>query len=191
MRGNSRRPAREAALRALYEIEVGRLNGAEAIADTLDHVTLGPEMAEFAQTAIAGIVEHRASLDDAISGCLKGWDLPRVAVVDRNVLRLAAFELFHCPAIPPAVTINEAVDIVKKYSTAESGRFVNGVLGELVRRSPKANWDPANAPEEETISLPEEPEPEPEVETIQADSPEALEFAKVGLWKFREESKGD
>lgn len=190
MRGNSRRPAREAALRALYEIEVGKLDSDSAVADTLANTTLQPDLAEYARAAVVGICKHRASLDDLLAGCLKGWDLPRVAVVDRNVLRLAAFELFHCPSIPPAVTINEAVDLVKRYSTAESGRFVNGVLGELVRRSPKAQWDPASAPEEETVAAPE-PEPEPEIETIQADSPEALELAKVGLWKFREESRGD
>jgi len=186
MRGSSRRPAREATLRALYEIEVGRLEGPEAIADTLEHTNLPPDLAEFARAAVAGILGHKSSLDDALSGCLKGWDLPRVAVVDRNVLRLAAYELFHCPSIPPAVTINEAVDLVKKYSTAESGRFVNGVLGELVRRSPKARWDPSADPEEEALALPE-PESEPDIETIQADSPEALELTKAGLWKLRHE----
>lgn len=184
MRAKSRRPAREAILRALYEIEVGRQTGPDAIADTLENSTLAPELAAFTDETITGILANRSTLDRDISGCLKGWELNRVAVVDRNVLRLAAYELFHAPSIPPKVTINEAVSLVKKYSTAESGRFVNGVLGALLAKSPKAEWDPVNAPSDEDFAPPE-PEAEVEIETIEEGSDEAAELAKSGVWQVR------
>lgn len=190
MRGSSRRPAREAVLRALYEIEVGHTGVDLAIADTLEHATLGPELAAFARDAIVGVLSHLHALDGALSKSLTDWDLSRVATVDRNVLRLAAYELFHCPTIPPAVTINEAVDLAKKYSTAESGRFVNGVLGNLLERTPKHDWDPASAPSDEMASAPD-PEPETEVETVSADSEEFKELARAGLWKLRKEDRED
>ncbi|MCB8932099.1 MAG: transcription antitermination factor NusB [Fimbriimonadaceae bacterium] len=186
MRGSSRRPAREAILRALYEIEVGHTPTDAAIEDTLEHAELEPELAEFARAAIKGVLAHLNALDGALAQSLRDWDLSRVATVDRNILRLAAYELFHCPPIPPAVTINEAVDLAKKYSTAESGRFVNGVLGNLLERTPKHEWDPASAPPDERVGA-AAPEPEPEVETVTEDSEEAQELARAGLWTVRKE----
>ncbi len=186
MRGKSRRPAREAILRALYEIEVGRQAAADAIADTLEHSSLSPDLAAFAEEAILGVLAHRPAIDKAIAGSLKGWELSRVAVVDRNVLRLATYELFHRPSIPPAVTINEAVSLAKKYSTAESGRFVNGVLGALVTKSPKAQWDPTAVPPDEDTPAPE-PEPTVEIETVEAGSEQAEELARTGAWQVRRE----
>src|SRR5690349_7281417 len=98
------------------------------------------------------------------------YDFNRIAAIDGNILRIAAYELFFEPGIPPAVTINEAIEIAKKYSTAESGKFVNGILGRLLADSPKANWDPASAPAEEIEEPSTEPEYEIEVieETIEA-----------------------
>jgi len=91
----------------------------------------------FADPLIRGTLEHRATLDERIQKQVKNWALNRIAVVDRNVLRLALYEMLHRDDIPPVVSINEAVDIAKKFSTAESGRFVNGILdkikGDLMR----------------------------------------------------------
>jgi N utilization substance protein B len=91
----------------------------------------------FADPLIRGAVEHREQLDEAIQRHAKNWDLHRMAVVDRNILRLAIYEMLHREDIPPIVSINEAVDIAKKFSTADSGKFVNGILdkvkGELMR----------------------------------------------------------
>jgi N utilization substance protein B len=91
----------------------------------------------FAEPLIRGTLEHRAALDAEISRHAKNWDLHRMAVVDRNILRLAIYEMRFREDIPPVVSINEAVDIAKKFSTEESGRFVNGILdkirGELMR----------------------------------------------------------
>jgi transcription antitermination protein NusB len=91
----------------------------------------------FADGLIRGVIEHRNDLDEKIKFHAQNWELSRMAVVDRNVLRMAIFEMLHRNDIPPVVSINEAVDIAKKYSTQDSGKFVNGLLdkikGEVLR----------------------------------------------------------
>lgn len=82
----------------------------------------------FAEPLIRGALQHREEADTLIRKYCKNWDLPRIAAVDRNILRLAIFEMLHREDIPPVVSINEAVDIAKKFSTQDSGRFVNGIL---------------------------------------------------------------
>ena len=91
----------------------------------------------FADPLIRGTLEHRDEADEVIKKHAKNWELHRIAAVDRNVLRLAIYEMLHRLDIPPVVSINEAVDIAKKFSTQDSGKFVNGILdkvkGELMR----------------------------------------------------------
>jgi len=91
----------------------------------------------FADPLIRGTLQHRDTIDVAIQKHLKNWELHRLAAVDRNILRLACYEMMHREDIPPVVSINEAVDIAKKFSTNDSGKFVNGILdkikGELMR----------------------------------------------------------
>lgn len=95
------------------------------------------EMRLFAEPLIRGTLEHRDELDEHIRKHVKNWELHRIAAVDRNILRLAIYEMLHREDIPPVVSINEAVDIAKKFSTQDSGKFVNGILdkvkGELMR----------------------------------------------------------
>jgi transcription antitermination protein NusB len=85
----------------------------------------------FADKLIRGVLEHQAELDARIMQHAENWDLHRMAVVDRNILRLAIFEMLHRDDIPPVVSINEAVDIAKKFSTQDSGKFVNGILDKV------------------------------------------------------------
>jgi N utilization substance protein B len=91
----------------------------------------------FADPLIRGTLEHLTEVDAKITHYTKNWDLNRMAVVDRNILRLAVYEMLFRTDIPPVVSINEAVDIAKRFSTDESGRFVNGILdkvkGDLMR----------------------------------------------------------
>ncbi len=91
----------------------------------------------FSDPLIRGAIEHRVEIDAQIIKYAKNWDLHRMAVVDRNILRLAVYEMTHREDIPPIVSINEAVDIAKKFSTEDSGKFVNGILdkikGDLMR----------------------------------------------------------
>lgn len=95
------------------------------------------EMRLFAEPLIRGVVQHRAEIDAHFMKHVKNWGLHRIAAVDRNILRLALYEMLYREDIPPVVSINEAVDIAKKFSTQDSGKFVNGVLdkvkGELMR----------------------------------------------------------
>jgi len=91
----------------------------------------------FADPLIRGALEHRDESDEIIKKHARNWELHRIAAVDRNILRLAIYEMLHRDDIPPVVSINEAVDIAKKFSTQDSGKFVNGILdkvkGELMR----------------------------------------------------------
>ena len=100
-------------------------------------VELPPPTAEeaetrlFADPLIRGVMEHRDAIDEQIKAHAKNWDLHRIAVVDRNIMRLAIYEMLHREDIPPVVSINEAVDIAKKFSTQDSGKFVNGILDKV------------------------------------------------------------
>jgi N utilization substance protein B len=183
----SRRKAREAALQTLYEIEVGKASPETSMANTLEAAAMDPEIADYAVRIAAGVREHEAELDAQISSLVHGYDYARLAAIDRNLLRIAGYELFYEPTVPPKVTINEAIEIAKKYSTAESGKFVNGVLGRLVEVSPKSNWDPSSMPVIEDEEIVRDAPADAQVETIEAGSKEAEELAKVGGWKLRSE----
>lgn len=180
----SRRKAREAALRALYQMELTGETARDAGEDMKAHTDLPDDLKEFADGLVHNYAVHRKLIDDMISGLIKDWDYKRVAVVDRCILRIAAVELLYESGIPPAVTINEAIEIAKKYSTTESGKFVNGVLGNLLKETPKANWDPSMETRPEVADEPPivDPEPEPVSED------EAKEIMKAGLWKIRDNS---
>ena len=95
------------------------------------------ELRLFAEPLIRGTLEHRDAIDEKIRRHAKNWDFHRIAAVDRNIMRLAIYEMLHRQDIPPVVSINEAVDIAKKFSTEDSGKFVNGILdkirGEILR----------------------------------------------------------
>ena len=188
MATKSRRKAREAALRALYELEIGHMPLASVLKENLAEANLPEDLNAFASKLITGVREHQAAIDDKLASVITDWDFDRIAAVDRNMLRIACYELYHCPNIPPAVTINEAIEIGRKYSTAESGKFINGILGRVLKDSPKAEWKKPEEDVEEEASV-SEPEEEPVVETLQADSEEAKRLAKVGGWKLRKEGE--
>jgi transcription antitermination factor NusB len=123
--------ARELVLRALYLIDV---RGPDALPDVpafFAAETSDPDVFAFAKQVFDGIIEHRDELDAKISGVAENWQIHRMAVIDRNLLRLGTFEFVHLADIPPKVSINEAIDLAKRYSTAESGAFVNGILDKL------------------------------------------------------------
>ncbi|HLK57615.1 MAG TPA: transcription antitermination factor NusB [Chthonomonadaceae bacterium] len=91
-------------------------------------------VATFTVKLVQGVDAHSREVNRAVSGLASGWKLERQVAVDRNILRLAGFEMLFLPGVPTSVSINEAVELAKKYSTAESGRFVNGVLGALAQQ---------------------------------------------------------
>ena len=125
-RPDERSDARERALYLLYEAESKGITPVEA----LELQVLAPD--ELTQTLVRGVAEHRDRLDAAIDARAKGWTLARMPVIDLNVLRIGAFELAERSDVPTAVVLDEAVSLVKQFSTDDSGRFVNGVLAALV-----------------------------------------------------------
>ncbi|AIE86823.1 transcription antitermination factor NusB [Fimbriimonas ginsengisoli] len=186
MLSRSRRVAREGALRALYEIEVGKSAVRDAIESTIYVQELSHDLADYMERLVLGVNEHRRQLDALIAKYLKDYDFSRLATVDRNLLRIATFEILHVPEMPPAVSINEAIEIAKRYSTFESGKFINGVLGRLLLDTPKANWDPTQAPAEQSEEIVRSPEPV-EVEEIDV-APEDESFraaSRIGGWKLK------
>ncbi len=169
----SKRKAREAAMRTLYEIEIGHTDTSSALEVTLEEADLAPDLAAYAERLVRGIRGMIPIIDQKLSSIVIDYDYNRIAAVDRNVLRVAAYELLEIPEIPPAVTINEAIEIAKRYSTAESGKFVNGVLGRLLQDTPKANWDPRTAPPEADEALDADPEAEVVEEVVEEGSEDA------------------
>jgi len=128
-----RRRGREAALRMLFEIDVGKTPREGVVARHLAESDLDPESVEFARLLVEGTLSERQHIDELLSHYAREWSLSRMANVDRNVLRLAAYEILYLPDIPASVSVDEAVELAKKYSTGESGKFVNGILGNLIR----------------------------------------------------------
>ncbi len=152
MRRRSR--ARELAIQFLYHLD---LRGPEALGDLdafLDAAEAearedakgasaarqaGPsrppkrdmELREFAVRLIEGTRRHRDDADRILAGVTRNWDLKRMAAVDRNILRMAIYEMLHCSDIPPKVTINEAIELGKRFSTGNSGAFINGILDRI------------------------------------------------------------
>ncbi len=122
----SRRHARELALQALYGAEIGHREPTEMIDETVGSAD-GPETRLFVRELVMGTLEHAVQSDSILTPLLQGWTLDRLPTIDRIVLRMGVYELQHLPT-PRPVVINEAVELAKKYSTEESGRFVNGVL---------------------------------------------------------------
>lgn len=131
----TRRQAREAALGVLFQIDLAKIDAADALE--------GVQAQGWARNdwmLIEGLVQgtrgHLGAIDTLIRSVAEHWTLERMATVDRNVLRMAIFELQHTDT-PVGVIINEAVELAKQYSTEESGRFVNGMLGKIVRLDPR------------------------------------------------------
>src|SRR5579875_77712 len=119
-----RRTAREKALQALFQIDVSQSEPSSAI----EHVLEGKPGDEFLSTLVFGVVEHEQEVDKLISENLEKWSLDRLAIVDRNLLRLAVFELKFLPETPENVVFDEAIEIAKKYGDDQSSKFINGVL---------------------------------------------------------------
>ena len=132
-----RRDGREAAVQFLFNGDLNNDLGAEDLDTFFSLRQARPATQEFAAELIRGVLEHHSEIDGRIEGRLQNFELNRLSVVDRNILRLAVYEMFHRDDVPPIVSINEAVEIAKRFGTEDSGNFVNGVLdrlkGELTR----------------------------------------------------------
>lgn len=123
----SRREARERALGLLYEAEAKGVEPAAVVAE----LPVAPD--EFTVQLVEGVGEHQGDLDDLISRYARGWTIERMPALDRAALRLGTYELAHRPDVPTGAVISEAVELAKRYSTDESGRFVNGMLSAIAQ----------------------------------------------------------
>lgn len=124
----TRREARERALGLAYEAEIRGIDLATIVGEQL----VRPD--EYACRLIEGVAEHAEEIDALLRKYSEHWALERMPVVDRTLLRMATFELGWVPEVPAAAVITEAVEIAKQYSTKDSGRFVNGLLGRLAEQ---------------------------------------------------------
>ena len=123
----SRRQARERALSLLYEAETKSISPAEVVA------ALPVEPAPFAVELVSGVGRNAEQVDGYIRRFAKGWALERMPAIDRALLRIGVYELIHRPDVPTGAVLSEAVELAGRYSTDESSRFVNGVLGQIAK----------------------------------------------------------
>lgn len=128
-----RRDAREAAVQYLYQREIHSDESDEGLQEFYKLRGISPSARKFSDQLLAGWLRNREPIDNLIARNCRNFALNRLSAVDRNVLRIASHELLNHPDTPPAVVINEAIEIAKKYSSADSGRFVNGVLDNIRR----------------------------------------------------------
>ena len=144
---------REIALQVLYQTELNPGLSAQEIGRFIERRLLGDRaLCDFTQDLIAGVQVHQGRIDGLISEVAENWRLDRMAAIDRNILRLGAYEILYCPEVPTRVAINESLELAKRYSTGQSSRFVNGILDRLQAAIPGQ------------AQTPTEPEPEPEAE---------------------------
>lgn len=129
----SRKQAREGAMQLLFQIECNGEFGEDVVGAFLENFQFEGNEAKFIEEAIHGVLDHKEHIDSLIANNLEGWSLERLAKVDLSTLRLAAYEILYRDDIPVEVSINEAIEITKKYSSDDSYKYVNGVLGGLVR----------------------------------------------------------
>ncbi|MEQ1853291.1 MAG: transcription antitermination factor NusB [Chthoniobacteraceae bacterium] len=134
---SKRREGREAAIQYLYQLEIHGDRAADLTADFWNMCEAKPAVREYANNLIAGVNAHIADVDERIKKYAINFEIGRLAAVDRNILRLAIYEMLYCMETPPIVAINEALEIAKKFGGEDSARFVNGILdkvkGELTR----------------------------------------------------------
>ncbi|MDD5422139.1 MAG: transcription antitermination factor NusB [Candidatus Omnitrophota bacterium] len=127
-----RTKARECALKILYAIDITNEDPQKCVDNYWQNSdVMEPQVRTFTENLVRGVIKNREAIDALISEHTTNWELKRIAVIDRNVLRFATYELIYMEEIPPKVSINEAIDIAKKYGDTDSGKFVNGVLDNI------------------------------------------------------------
>lgn len=130
-----RRRAREIALQVLFQVDVGKADPERALSYTLNESRVAGETENFARTLVEGTLGHQQQIDDYLARYATDWDLPRMANVDRNILRMSLFEMIYYHGTPVNVAIDEALELAKTYSHKEAPRFINGILGRIAKEA--------------------------------------------------------
>jgi N utilization substance protein B len=127
----SRRRSRELAMQALFQIEMTQDHSREAVELFCEHFRVPKNAKSFFLRLVEGVTEFQHEIDSLITSFSENWKINRMSRADRNIMRIAVYELLFCDDIPPKVSINEAIDIGKKFGTEESGAFINGILDSI------------------------------------------------------------
>lgn len=127
----SRRKARIVALEALYQFDISNGDINNIINAKLAGKNLSKGIKDFILKLVKGILEHRDKINELMEANAENWSVDRIAVIDRNILMLASFELLYCPDVPFKVVIDEAIELAKTYGTEDSGAFINGILDKI------------------------------------------------------------
>lgn len=126
-----RRLSREITLKILFQIDLANVNMEEALKYAFENNIFSEEVKEFVLLLVEGVVSNLSEIDKIIINYAKNWSLERITNIDRNVLRVAIYEILYLDNVPKNVSINEAIELAKKYGTKSSFSFVNGVLGKI------------------------------------------------------------
>jgi transcription antitermination protein NusB len=130
-----RRQARMIALQTLYEYDIAHHGPSEILQRHADEHTLHPKVVEYANELVLGVCDHLADIDAHIQSAAREWPLQQMARIDKNILRLAIYEILFNNTVPAKAAINEAVELAKSFGSDASSRFVNGVLGTIFNRA--------------------------------------------------------
>jgi N utilization substance protein B len=131
----TRRKSRELALQILYQLDISKQEAPRAISQLHEHFSPEEEKDAFLERIVLGVLEHSREIDSFIEKYSENWRLDRMSVIDRAILRMAVFEFLYCQDIPPKVTLNEAIDLGKRYGSEGSGSFVNGILDQILNKA--------------------------------------------------------
>lgn len=131
----TRRAAREEAFKVIFQVDLGKNPWVEALSRVLEDSSLSEESRLFLKQLVEGTMTHLSEIDAEISKYAQDWKLDRMLSTDRNILRMSIYELKYQKDIPAGVTVNEAVELAKIYGDEDSGRFINGILGNIIRSS--------------------------------------------------------
>ena len=127
----TRRKARATALQALYEVDSVSRNAGDVVERLLAEGNLSEEYNAFVRELVGGVLRNKAEIDRYIQKFAPAWPLEQIAIIDRNILRLAIFEILFDNKVPVKVAVSEAIELAKSYGSESSGKFVNGVLGSV------------------------------------------------------------
>jgi N utilization substance protein B len=130
-----RRKSREFALQVLYQLDITKQDVIKTLTQFQDHFSGNHERDDFMEHLVNGVLDHCKEIDQLIERYSENWRLDRMNLIDRAILRIATFELLYCEEIPPKVTLNEAIELGKRFGSEDSGSFINGILDRIQKEA--------------------------------------------------------
>jgi N utilization substance protein B len=140
-----RRKSREFTLQVLYQLDITKQEATKTLTQFQENYLPNGRRDDFVERLVLGVQEHRKEIDQLIKKYSEHWRLDRMTLIDRNILRMATFELLYCEEIPPKVTLNEAIDLGKRFGSEDSGSFINGILDRIQNEAVRKPIQPKSA----------------------------------------------